>query len=320
MKGTYSRILVTGGAGFIGSHIVDRLLSKGFEVTVLDSLINGQLENIFNHQGDERFHFVKSDIRDLNEIREIMKNQDMVFHEAAITDITYSIKHPLDTNAVNTTGTLGLLESCVNSDVTRVIFASSSSVYGGGNAPPFKEEMPLNPGSPYAISKLAAEHYINMFHELYGLETVILRYFNVYGSRARANQGVISIFINQLLKNMNPVIYGDGEQTRDYVNVQDVVDANVSALSSRNAVGETINIGTGTAISLNRIVDMMLDSMNEKLLSPIYSNPRQGDVKHGYADIGKAEKLLDFHPKVSLEEGINQLIKWYSDRLGVSRI
>jgi len=311
VKHNFLKVLITGGAGFIGSHLVDKLLANDFEVTVIDNLSNGRLENISHHQDNCGFHFIKGDILDLDLVKKIVKDQDVVFHEAAITSVPYSVKNPLITNEINVKGTLILLKSCLDSNVRRFIFSSSASVYGKKNILPMKEDTNLNPKSPYAVSKVAAENYIKLFYELYGLETIILRYFNVYGPRAKTNQGVISVFINKLLNNQSPIIYGDGEQTRDFVNVHSVADANILALSSKNAVGETINIGTGIAISINQIVNLIIETTNKKHLKPIYSNPRPGDVKHGYADIKKARKLLGFNPKISIKEGIIQLVEWY---------
>ncbi len=306
-----TRILVTGGAGFIGSHIVDKLLNKDFEVTIFDNLSNGRLENISHHLDNELFQLIEGDILDLDTTKKIVKDHDVVFHEAAITNISFSVENPMITNEINVTGTLCLLKACLDSDVKRFIFASSASVYGKKNPPPMREDMGLDPKSPYAVTKVAAEYYIKLFHDLYGLETIILRYMNVYGPRARKNQGVISIFINQLSKNQSPVIYGDGEQTRDFINVQDVADANILAVSSKNAVGEIINIGSGIPTSINQIANFVLETTNEKHIKPIYSDPRPGDVEHGYADVKKARELLDFNPKISLKEGITQLVKWY---------
>jgi UDP-glucose 4-epimerase len=308
-----NRILVTGGAGFIGSHIVDKLLSKDFEVTVFDDLSNGRLENI-PHLDNELFHFIKGDILDLDTVKQIVKNHDVIFHEAAITDISFSVNNPIITNEINVKGTLCLLKACLDSDVKRFIFASSASVYGKPNILPMREDMSLNPESPYAVSKLAAENYIKFFHDIYGLETIILRYMNVYGPRAMENQGVISIFINRLLKNKSPVIYGDGEETRDFINVQEVADANILAVSSKKAVGEIINIGSGIPTSIHQIANFVQEATNKKHIKLIYSDPRLGDMRHAYADIKKARELLDFNPKIPLKEGITQLVKWFEDK------
>lgn len=312
----YSRVLVTGGAGFIGSHLVDKLLNEGFEVTVIDNLDTGRLENIAHHQDREDFHFVKGDIRDLNLVKEITKDIDAVFHIAALASVILSVENPILTNDINVSGTLNLLKASVDNGVKRFIFASSAAIYGETPSSKKREDVISTPTSPYGVSKLAAENYVKVFHKVYGLETVSLRYFNVYGPRQSfdiqsAYGGAITIFTNRLLRKLPPIVYGDGEQTKDFINVQDVVDANILALSSKNAVGEIINIGTGIPTSINQIVNFLLETMNKKHLKPIYSNPRPGDVKRGYADINKARELLDFNPKISLKEGIIQLIKWY---------
>jgi len=309
-----TNILVTGGAGFIGSHIVDKLLSKDFEVTILDNLSTGRLENISHHQNKTHFNLIKGDILDIKIVKEIVKEQDVIFHEAALTSVPFSVKNPIITNDINVKGTLNLLKSCLDADVKRFIFASSTSVYGETSAPPIREDMKLNPKSPYAVSKIAAENYIQLFYKLYGLETIILRYFNVYGPRAREDQGVISKFINRLLKNESPIIYGDGEQTRDFINVKDVAHANMLALHSKKAVGETINIGTGTASSINQIINLLQETMNKKHITPVYANPRPGEVKHGYYDITKARTYLNFNPKITIKEGITQLFEWHKNK------
>ena len=314
LKHKFLKTLITGGAGFIGSHIVDKLLTYNYEVTVIDNLSSGLLKNIYHNQDNENFHFIKGDIRDVNLIKEVVKDQDVIFHQAAITNVSYSFKYPEITNDINIKGILNLLKSCLNSDVKRFIFASSASVYGKKEMLPKKEEMSMDPKSPYAISKAASENYTKLFYEIYGLESIILRYFNVYGPRARKNQGVVSIFIDQLFRNQRPVIYGDGEQTRDFINIYDVADANFLALSSKNAVGETINIGTGVATSINQILNLLLETMNKKHIKPIYSDQRLGDVKHGYADIKKARAVLGFNPKIALKKGIIQLVKSYKNK------
>ena len=311
MKLQFSKILVTGGSGFIGSHIVEKLLSKGFEVTILDNLSSGRWENISHHQNNEMFHFINGDIRDLNVIKQSLKGQEVVFHEAAITDVSFSIENPMITNEINLTGTLNLLKSCLDADVKRFIFASSASVYGDTSAPPLREDMKLNPKSPYAVSKIAADNYVQLFYKLYGLETIILRYFNVYGCGARIDQGVISVFINRILNNQSPIIYGDGEQTRDFINVEDVADANILSLYAKKGIGEIMNIGAGFPTSINQIVKLLLENMGNKHISPIYTDPRPGDPRHGYYDITKARSLLNFQTKITIKEGIIQLVEWY---------
>jgi len=318
MTRNYCKILVTGGAGFIGSHLVDRLLKEGFEVTVIDNLDTGHLENIARHKDREDFHFIKGDIRDLNLVKETMKNVDAVFHEAALASVSLSVENPLLTNDINVTGTLNLLKASSDLNIKRFIYASSAAVYGDTSSPQKREDMTPNPTSPYGVSKLAAENYVKLFHKVYDLETVSLRYFNVYGPRQRfdiqsAYGGAITIFTNRLLRNMPPIIYGDGEQTRDFVYIQDVVEANMLALNTKNAAGEILNIGTGTNVSVNEVAEVLKDTMNRKALKNVHADPRPTDIRHGYADISKAKKILGFDPKFSLKEGLEKLVDWYRE-------
>jgi len=317
MARDYSRILVTGGAGFIGSHLVDRLLNEGFEVTIIDDLSTGNLENIAQHQDRDKFHFIKGDIRDLTLVKETMKDIDAVFHEAALASVTISVQNPILTNDVNVTGTMNLLKTASDLHVKRFIWASSAAIYGNTPSPKKREDMTPNPTSPYGVSKLAAENYVRLFHKVYGLETVSLRYFNVYGPRQRfdiqsAYGGAITIFTNRLLRNMSPVIYGDGEQTRDFVYIEEVVKANMLALNNKKAAGEAFNIGTGTPVSINQIAETLKEALNRENLKNIYTDPRPTDVRHGYADIGKAKRILGYNPIFSIKEGINELVNWYT--------
>jgi nucleoside-diphosphate-sugar epimerase len=316
----YEKILVTGGAGFIGSHIVDQLIDEGFDVTVIDNLNTGRIENIVHHQNKKSFHFVKGDIRDFDLLKEIMKDMDAVFHEAALASVTLSVKDPILTNDVNICGTVNLLKAAADHGVKRFIFASSAANYGDAKSPLKKENAKTNPTSPYGVSKLAAETYAKVFYNAYGLETVSLRYFNVYGPRQNfdiqcAYGGAITIFTNRLLNNMSPIIYGDGEQTRDFIYVQDVVQANMLALSNKNAAGEVFNIGTGKGISVNQMAEVLKDIMNKKEINNTYTDSRLTDIRHGYADISKAERILGYIPQFSIKEGLTELIKWYTKKL-----
>jgi len=316
MARSYSKTLVTGGAGFVGSHIVDRLLSEGFEVTVIDNLYAGRLENIAHYQTKEDFHFIQGDVWNFELVKRVMKDVDVVFHEAALVSVTRSVENPVLTNEVNVTGTLTLLQACLDSSVGRFIYASSSSVYGETETLPKHEGLTPQPISPYAVSKLAAESYVKVFHEVYGLETMCLRYFNVYGARQTYGpySGVITIFMNRLLSDQPPIIYGDGEQTRDFTNVQDVVDANMLALTNKSAVGEVFNIATGVATTINQLAKVLREITGKLDLKPVYTNPRFGDIRHSFADISKAKKILGYYPKVSLREGLANLVKWYTKR------
>jgi nucleoside-diphosphate-sugar epimerase len=312
----YSRILVTGGAGFIGSHLVDRLIAEGSEVTVLDNFDTGKLDNVSGHKD---LRIVKGDIRDYALIRRTVEDVDAVFHEAALVSIVLSVQDPLVANEINVTGTLNLLKASSDLGVKRFIYASSAAAYGNTSAPRKKEDMPLDPASPYGMSKLAAEKYAEIFYELYGLETVSLRYFNVYGSRQRFDEkwaygGVISIFLDRLLKNMPPVIHGDGEQTRDFVYVKDVVEANILALKTSGAAGEVFNIGTGKRNTVNKVAQLLKQMTNKENLENVHADSRPGDVRHGYADISKAERILNYVPKFSIEQGLAELVNWYTQK------
>jgi nucleoside-diphosphate-sugar epimerase len=316
----YSRVLVTGGCGFIGSHIADQLLREGSEVTIIDNLDTGHLANVAGHQGKKGFNFIQGDIRDFALVKETMKDVDAVFHEAALASVTLSVKDPILTNDINVTGTLNLLKASADLHVKRFIYASSAAVYGDTLSPQKKEDLAPNPRSPYGISKLAAENYVKIFYKLYGLETVSLRYFNVYGPRQRfdlqcAYGGVITIFTNRLLRGMPPVVFGDGEQTRDFVYVADVVEANMLALNCRKAAGEAFNVGTGSSVSVNQVAETLKEIMNKKELKNISAPPRPADGRHGYADINKAHSILGFHPKVGLKDGLTQLVEWYRNSI-----
>jgi nucleoside-diphosphate-sugar epimerase len=310
----YSKILVTGGAGFIGSHIVDRLLDEGFNVRVFDNLSTGDKKNLAQHKSKKNLQFIEGDIRNFDLVKKAVKGVDAIFHEAALVSVTRSVEDPLLANEVNVTGTLNLLKACVDAKVKRFVFASSCAVYGNSKILPNQENLMPMPLSPYAVSKLAAENYVKVFHVVYGLETVILRYFNVYGPRQKYGpySGVISIFINSLLEDKPPTIYGDGKQTRDFVNVKDVIEANMLALSKRNAAGEVFNVSTGEAITINNLARTLQKIMGKTDFEPVYADARLGDVRDSYADISKTRKKLGYKPTVKLDKGLNELIKWYA--------
>jgi UDP-glucose 4-epimerase len=288
-------------------------------VTVLDDLSSGSLDNVARHKGEKAFRLVKGDIRDAKLVREALKGVDAVFHEAAFVSVTLSVKDPVVANDVNVAGTLNVLKASVDLGVKRFVFASSAAVYGETSTPLKSEDMASAPLSPYGVSKLAAESYVRSFYRTYGLETVSLRYFNVYGPRQSfdldcAYGGVISIFLNRILRGMSPVVYGDGEQTRDFVYVRDIVEANMLALNSKKAAGEAINIGSGTRVSVNRVAEVLKSLLNKTSVKNIYADPRIGDVLHGYAAIAKAGEILGYRPTVSFEEGLGELVEWYGGR------
>jgi dTDP-glucose 4,6-dehydratase len=305
-----SRILVTGGAGFIGSHIVDKLVRIDAEVTVLDNLDTGKMENIAQHEKNSNFKFVKGDIRNLRLVKQLVKDADAVINLAAISSVQRSVENPLLVNDVNVKGTLNLLKASVDSNQKRFVQASSAAVYGESQTIPVREDFTLNPLSPYAVSKLTDENYARVFNQIYGLETVCLRLFNVYGPRQANNpySGAITIFANELCANQPPTIFGDGKQTRDFVFVEDVVSAIMLALTEENAVGEIFNIASGNATTINKIVQILQKIMDKKNLKPVHDKPRKGDIRNSYASIEKARATIGYEPKFSLENGLKKLV------------
>lgn len=303
-----SKVLVTGGAGFIGSHLVDRLLLEGYEVTVLDNLSSGKTENL--NLKDAKLHFLKGDIRDAETVKKALKDVDVVFHLAAIIDVAFSVKEPLLVNDVNVNGSLNLLNESVRHHVKRFVFASSCAIYGEPIRVPIDEEHPTNPISPYAVSKLVVENYCQLFSKVYGLETICMRFFNVYGLRQESGSysSVIIHFINRLRRGKPPIIFGDGSQTRDFVYVDDVVDALFKAMNLREGVGEKINIGSGRETSIRELAEVIIKKFGLKDVRPIYDSSRPYDVKRSCANIEKARRLLGYEPRVSLEDGLDRLI------------
>lgn len=311
--GEFSKVLVTGGAGFIGSHLVDRLLAEGFEVTVLDDFSSGQMQNIAGHTNLREFHLARGDVRDADLVKMVVEDVDAVFHEAALVSVPLSIENPHLFNDVNVAGSVNLLKACLDSNVKRFIFASSAAIYGSSKPDKKVEKMLPKPISPYAVSKLAAESYVKIFYELYGLETVSLRYFNVYGARkgfSSSYSGVITAFISRLVNGQPPIIHSDGKQTRDFVHVDDVATANMLALKSKNAVGEVFNIASGIAIAINELARILQRITKTEHLEPMFTERRAGDIRHCLGDISKAKELLGFHPKIGLDDGLSKLVEW----------
>jgi nucleoside-diphosphate-sugar epimerase len=310
----YSEILVTGGAGFIGSHIVDRLLQEGLVVRVLDNMSTGEKKNLAQHQNKKSFRLIEGDVRNFDWVKKAVEGVDAVVHEAALVSVTRSVEDPLLSNEINVKGTVNLLKACVDAHVKRFVLASSCAVYGDTESLPNHENLAPKPLSPYAADKLAAETYAKVFHDVYGIETVSLRYFNVYGPRQKYGpySGVISIYINLLQENEPLLIIGDGNQTRDFVNVKDVVEANIKALTKPKAAGEVFNISTGEATTIIKLSETIQQIMGKTDLKPVYVEPRPGDIMHSYGDISKAQRKLGYKPRVQLEKGLNELIKWHS--------
>lgn len=308
-----SKILITGGAGFIGSNIVEYYINNtSNEIIVVDNLSTGKKENLkglFN-----KIEFYQKSILDLNFLKKIMKNVDYVLHHAAMPSVAKSVSNPLETNNVNVNGTLNVLIAARDNKVKRVVYASSSSVYGDQKKIKKKENMNPNPLSPYAAQKLIGEYYCKQFYNLYGLETVCLRYFNVFGPRQSHKTeyaAVIPKMLSRMLKNENPIIYGDGKQSRDFTFVEENVKANLKALSE-NVAGKVYNIGCGKRITINELVEK-LNKILGKNLKPKYEPARPGDVKHTLADITLAKKELKFNPQTSFEEGLKKTIEWYKN-------
>jgi len=307
------RILVTGGAGFIGSNLVDRLLYLGHEVVVIDNFDESyspriKMKNIEHNIRKKNFRLVKGDIRDEKKLKEYLKDTDVVFHLAAKAGVRDSFKDPRAYHEVNVTGTLKVLESCLNSEIRKVIYASSSSVYGEPQTLPMDESHPTNPVSVYGATKLAGEKYCYVFSKLYGLDIVSLRYFTVFGPRQRPDEAIAK-FTRLILHGKRPEIYGNGEQTRDFTFISDVVDANILAMKSRVHWG-VFNIGSGKSVSVNEVV-RMLNRVCKSKIKPIYTEKRKGDVSHTLANIEKARKVLKYQPKIGIEVGIRKYVEWF---------
>ncbi|MBD3178202.1 MAG: NAD-dependent epimerase/dehydratase family protein [Candidatus Latescibacteria bacterium] len=310
-----SKYLVTGGAGFIGSNIVERLVEMGEEVVVLDDLSTGYRENIEEWIDD--IELVEGDIRDTEAVRRSLSGVDYVLHQAALASVPRSIDNPVLVNDVNVNGTLNVLEQSRKEGVKGLVYAASSSAYGDADVSPKKEELRPRPLSPYAVSKLVGEHYCSVYSEVYGLPTVSLRYFNVFGPRQDPGSqyaAVVPIFISRVLEGKSPVIYGDGEQSRDFTYVSNVVSANILAAKAGEAAGEMINVACGDKFTVNRLLDIIKEELGSDI-EPRYEDPRAGDVKHSLADISKAGKMIDYSVKVTFQEGIRKTIDWYGHNL-----
>jgi nucleoside-diphosphate-sugar epimerase len=302
--------LVTGGAGFIGSHLTEELIRRGERVRVVDSLITGHRKNLAHLSGID---FLEGDLADLAVARRAVEGVEYVLHQAAIPSVPRSVEDPITSNRANIDSTLNLLVSARDARVKRVVYAGSSSAYGNTPTLPKREEMPPNPLSPYALQKLVGEQYMQLFTSLYGLETVTIRYFNVFGPRQDPSSpysGVISVFAKALLENEAPTIYGDGEQTRDFTYVANVVDGVLRAVKAPGAAGQVVNVATGSSISLNRLFASMREIVGSRL-DVAYGPVRNGDVRDSLADITRARTLLGYEPSVSFEAGLRKTIDWY---------
>jgi nucleoside-diphosphate-sugar epimerase len=325
-----SRYLVTGGAGFIGSHLVEELLRRGQHVRIVDNLSTGKRENVdaavaaARNGIDAGFdgrsasfgqpEVLVGDLADPDVVQRAVKNVDIVLHQAAVPSVPLSVEDPIGSNRANLEGTLQLLVAARDARVKRVVFAASSAAYGDAPVLPKREESPTNPLSPYALQKLMGEQYLQLFTRLYGLDTVSIRYFNVFGPRQDPSSpysGVISLFIKAVVNGRGLIIHGDGEQTRDFTYVANVVDGVLRAAHAPGVSGEVINVATGSRITLNDLL-ATLKRITGSDIEPTYGPPRVGDVRDSQADISKAERLLGYRPIVGLEEGLRRTVAWFS--------
>ena len=309
------KALVTGGAGFIGSHIAQRLLGDGHEVRILDNLTTGRMENLADFAQD--VEFVEGDIRDADALQRVCEGCELVFHQAAVVSVPYSVEHPQETLDVNLQGTFNVLQAARAQGVRRVMFACSAAIYGEDPELPKREAMAPAPLSPYGLEKIAGEYYMNVFNALYGLETVALRYFNVFGPRQDPKSpysGVISIFVSKVLARQTPTVFGDGLQSRDFVFVDNVVQANMLAATVPGAPGRCYNVGCGQQTTLNDLLQM-LGRLTDQDVKPIYAETRAGDIKDSLADISRIRQELGYDPRVGVEEGLNQLLEFERAKL-----
>ena len=310
--------LVTGGAGFIGSNLVDELLRRGHRVRVLDNLSTGRPENLAAVR--ERIDFFNADICNLETIRPCFAGVDYVLHLAALPSVPRSVADPISANRVNIEGTLNVLLAAREAGVKRVVFAASSAAYGDNPILPRVESHEPRPMSPYALTKVAGEYYCQIFTRLYGVEAVALRYFNIFGPRQNPHSqysGVLSKFITAYIKGTTPTIFGDGEQSRDFTYIDNVVDATLRACIAPDAPGKVINVGVGGRFTLNQTI-ALLDQIFGKQVTPRYDPPRSGDVLHSQADISLARQLLGYEPKVPYEQGLRKTVEWYRAELARS--
>jgi len=305
-------VLVTGGAGFIGSHIASALIQSGARVRVLDDLSTGHRQNI--DEIGSKADFIEGSVADEKLLSKVLDGVELIFHEAAIPSVPRSVQAPRESHVASVDGTFSLLLAAKDKNVKRVIYAASSSAYGDQQAPSKSEQMAPDPLSPYAVAKLVGEYYCQVFTRVYRLETVSLRYFNVFGPRQDPSSeysGVVSRFISALLSGEQPVIYGDGEQSRDFTYIDNVVAANLSAAEAKEASGKVINVANGVSVTLNQLLAELKDLTGNHDVKPLYLDARIGDVRHSRADISLAQKLLGYQSKVDLREGLQRTIDWW---------
>ncbi len=304
--------LITGGAGFIGSHIASTLADTGLRVRVIDDLSTGHRENLEEIKGD--LDFIHASVADENALARALEDVELVFHEAAIPSVPRSVANPRDTHVACIDATFSLLLAAREQRVRRIVYAASSSAYGDQPTLPKTEGMLPDPLSPYAVAKLVGEYYCQVFTRVYGLETLSLRYFNVFGPRQDPGSqysGVISRFIDSLIRGERPVIFGDGEQSRDFTYIENVVQANLRAAEAQKGIGQVINIGNGQRTTLNQLLQELKTLMGKHEVEVDYQPPRSGDVRHSLADTQRARELLGFEPRVGLREGLQMTIDWW---------
>ncbi|MGE5849069.1 MAG: SDR family oxidoreductase [Candidatus Methylomirabilota bacterium] len=305
------RYLITGGAGFIGANLAHALVAEGETVRILDDFSTGRFQNLSGIE--DQVEILRGDIRDSATVARAVAGVEVILHQAALNSNPRSIQEPVQTNDVNVGGTLTLLQAARAAGTRRVVYASSSSVYGEVAGLPKTEEMPTAPKAPYGVSKLAAEQYCRVFTQVYGIETVSLRYFNVFGPRQHPDSeyaAVIPRFLRRMLAGKRPVIFGDGEQSRDFTPVDNVVTANLLAAVSPEGIGEVMNVAGGKASTLNQLVAWLNELLGTDL-PPIYDPPRPADIRHSYASIGKAASLLGYRPHLEVREGLRRTIEWF---------
>jgi UDP-glucose 4-epimerase len=308
-----SKVLVTGGAGFIGSNLTEALLKAGHQVWVLDNFSTGKRENLIFAREFPSLEVVKGDIRDLSLCQAAVERVQYVFHLAALPSVQQSVEDPLTSNSVNVEGTLNLLLSSRDAEVKRMIYASSCAIYGDDPTLPKREDMAPMPLSPYALQKYIGERYCQLFSQLYGLETVSLRYFNIFGPKqdpTSVYSAVIPRFIAAFLQNSSPVIFGDGDQSRDFTYIDNVVQANLLAMSVDHLQGEVVNVACGERTSLNQLVEVLKKIIGSEI-PVVYQPPRDGDVKHSFADVRKAKEVLNYFPRVDRVEGLSMTVDYF---------
>jgi len=303
------KVIVTGGAGFVGSHLAEELANRGYYVVILDDLSTGRMENIADLIAKENIEFVQGNINDASLLQRLFRDAYYVFHLAAIPSVPRSTENPLASHQVNATGTLNVLLSARDSGVKKVVYASSSSVYGDTGTAAKREDMMPSPQSPYAVTKLTGEYYCQVFQEVYGLPSICLRYFNIYGAQQDPNcpyAAVIPIFIRRICQGNPPVIFGDGKQTRDFTFIKDATEANILAAES-DASG-VFNIGRGESVTINQLARLAIRLVGNNSVAPVYDKPRPGDIRHSLADISKS-RILGYNPRYSLEEGLRETVR-----------